>query len=545
MSLAAAGLLALAAAALPPVTPTWHEARSAHFRFFTNGGEKDGAERVRAFEALYGILRNTTPDLRVRRPQAGLQLPCFVYLFGSVEGFRSFSRTPDEAGFFVQHPDGGYIALNSDSSQGTETAYHEYLHQYLAFNHPGVPLWLNEGLACFFQTLRLEGQEVVLGTPPAGYLPALAAGGCFPAARLLALDPASPEYARGPERQRVYATVWLLTSYLVTTGEERRAKLGAFLDLIGAGRSAQESFERAFQCAPQALDRELADYLALLARTRQIHTWTLQFRHLQVDAAFTWNELTPSETLARLGLLRLAPGHGSLESAADLFQAALEADPRCATARFGLGLLAALDPGRGDAAGNFRQASLAEPDNAVYHYFAGMALGGGDEARTHLRRSLQLGCPFPDTLLALARLVMAGGAPQEGELALLEDACRARPGQYGMKYSLATIYAQASHPEQARALLREVAAQTLEPHLARAAQLELEVQVRKEVERLAALGMEAFRGKRYGEAVARMEEALRAAPPAMVKDLQENLDRMRILIDLRSRPRPPVPGRKG
>jgi len=538
VSLRAAGVLVLASVALSATAPVWHEARSAHFRFFTNGGEKDAAERVRAFETLHGILRATSPDLRKPGPRAGLQLPCFVYLFGSADGFRSFSATPDEAGFFVRHPDGGYIAMNSDSAQATETAYHEYLHQFMALNHPGVPLWLNEGLACFFQTLRLDGQEVVLGAPPAGCLPVLADGGCFPAARLLALEPGSPDYARAPERQRVYATVWLLTSYLMTTGEERRAKLGAFLDLIHAGRSAQESFDRAFQCTPQALDRELAGHLARVRLMRQVQTWVLQFRNLRVDPAFTWLQMPQAETLARLGLLRLAPGHGNLELAGRNFEAALEADPRCATARFGLGLLRTLAPGAADVAGLFHQASLAEPDNAVYHYFAGMGSRGGPESRSHLRRSIELGCPFPDAILALASLAAAGPA-EPGELALLEAACGALPGQYGLKLSLATVYTRASRPEQAKGLLREIAAQTLEPHLARAADLELTAMAVREVERLSGLGNAAFKDRRYGEAVARMEEALAIAPPAWRKDLQDTLDRMRILIDLRTRPRPP------
>ncbi len=61
----------------------------------------------------------------------------------------------------------------------------------------------------------------------------------------------------------------------------------------------------------------------------------------------------------------------------------------------------------------------------------------------------------------------------------------------------------------------------------------------KEAERLVGLGNTAFKNKRYEEAVARMAEALAIAPPAERKDLQDTLDRMRILIDLRTRPRPP------
>ncbi len=539
MSLRAAGILVLAAAALSAAAPAWHEARSAHFRFFTNGSEKDASERVRAFETLHGILRSTSPDLRKPGARAGLQLPSFVYLFGSSDGFRSFSGTPDEAGFFVPHPDGEYIAMNSDSAQATETAYHEYLHQFMVLNYPGVPLWLNEGMACFFETLRLDGQEVVVGAPPTRYLSTLADGGCFPAARLLALENGSAEYTRGPERQRVYATVWLLTSYLMTTGDERRAKLGAFLDLIRAGRSAQESFDRAFQCTPQALDRELAEHFARIRHMGRVQVWVLTFRSLQVDQAYTWLRMTEAETLARLGLLRLAPGHGNLDLAGRSFEAALEADPRCATARFGKGLLGTLAPGTTNVADLFHEAALAEPDNPIYHYFAGMAARGTPESRSHLRRSIELGCPFPDAILALANLAAAGGPAEPGELALLEAACGALPGQYSLKLSLATVYTRASRPEQAKGLLREIAAQTLEPHLARAADLQLTAMAAKEAERLVGLGNTAFKNKRYEEAVARMAEALAIAPPAERKDLQDTLDRMRILIDLRTRPRPP------
>src|SRR5260221_5336122 len=70
------------------------------------------------------------------------------------------------AGYFIAHRDGNYVALNA-SPQGNpfEAIYHEYVPHFMTNNFTRLPLWLNEGLAECYRTIRIEGSEVAIGLP--------------------------------------------------------------------------------------------------------------------------------------------------------------------------------------------------------------------------------------------------------------------------------------------------------------------------------------------------------------------------------------------
>jgi hypothetical protein len=190
-------VLALAAlccrAQVPSLGQTWSEGRSAHFRILTDGGEKETAARARNLELLQGILQVISPDLRQRKVLTKPMLPSFVYFFSKEKSFKEYSELKGIEGFFVGHPDGNYLSINGGAEDANSIACHEYLHQFLDANFPGVPLWLNEGMATFFETLRIVDKEVHLGVPPPNYLAHLFNEGLMPTEQLMAVTHTSPE----------------------------------------------------------------------------------------------------------------------------------------------------------------------------------------------------------------------------------------------------------------------------------------------------------------------------------------------------------------
>ncbi|MBK8794593.1 MAG: hypothetical protein IPN59_16090 [Holophaga sp.] len=552
-------------AELPPEKQKWFQGRSAHFYFVTDGSEKETLELARSFEILQEILKIISPDLQKSRIQVRQQLPSYIYLFSSANGFKSYCEKPGIDGFFVIHMDGYYIAMESSTSQSTEIAYHEYLHQFLAGNFPGVPAWLNEGLACFFQTMRIDGNEIVLGGPPNHYLPTLYTNGIMSVSRILAVSQQSPEYSDEPERSKFYASAWLLTDYLMTGGDEKRAELGKYLDLIRSGRSLEESYQRAFGRASEALDKELKDYLRLLNSRKSISTWIVSFKNLVADPSFSFSELPRPEALGRLGLLLISNNRAFQERSREHFKAALALDPKSFSGNLGMGILALMENKHTDAVPNFEQASLGHPDDAIVHFFAGMthylrsvspknATDQASEegvradlftARAHLVRALELGCPNPDVLPMLTTLVLMNEQPVSEDFALLEKACQLLPGQFELKRNLAILYERASKRDMARMLLHQVAEQNVDPKLATLANSQLKAMDFQEADRIYRSGMEAFKQKHYEEAVTTMETAIRLSPePFQRKGFQENLEQMKILIDLRTKI-PARPARKG
>lgn len=540
-------------AELPPEKEKWFEARSAHFSFVTDGGEREVLEQSRSLETLYEVLKVISPDLQKRKFQPRVQMPSHVYMFSSDKEFTSYSQLRGIEGFFVTHPDGYYMSVASGRDNATGVVYHEYLHQFLQVNFPGVPPWLNEGLACFFQTMQMDGKEVRLGGPPEGYLYQLQSAGLMPVSRLLAVTPTSPDYTTDPARGQFYASTWLLTHYLMTGDEAGRAQLGTYLDLIRAGRSPEESFQRGFGRTPASLDQELRFYLNLMRARKTIKTWILQFKTLTIDPAFSYRALPRPEALGRLGLLLVTGDQAFRDRGRKHFDAALALDPHSATGNLGRGLLAMEENHPAELGPCFAAAVQGDPDDAMLQYFAGVGImqtayekkatpdelqADRAQARGHLLRSVALGCPYPDALQQLAALVLGDEHPSTEELGQLEEACRRLPGFFHLKLNLAILYARASQLPLARLRLGEVAAQTADPELAQRAAGMLQSLDNQEADRLGRKANDAFQQKNYGEAVAALEEAIRLATDARLQmDLQEALKNMKILIELRTKTR--------
>ena len=517
-------------------------------------------------ETFYEILKVLSPDLRRKKIQVVPSQPSYVYLFSSDKTFQAYSDLTGIDGFFISHPDGNYIALEASRMDTTGVAYHEYLHQFLSANFPGVPLWLNEGLACFFQTMRREGPEIRLGRAPEQYFPDLVTQGILPVARLLAVTHTSPEYTTDPLRGQFYASSWLLIDYLMTGDDAKRAQLGTYLDLVRSGHALDECFRGAFGRAPAALDKELAGYLAQVKAKRAILTWVIRFATLKPAPAFAFSALARPEALGRLGLLQLSGKKDTDERAKEHFDAALALDPRCPAANKGLGLLAWMENRPEEAGPYFAKASQGDPDDAMLQYFAGASLLMGipvhlhattaedravrSQARAHLLRAVELGCTQPDALSQLAAVVMMEDPPSSEDLAMLEAACRRLPGNFELKFKLAILYGRAAQEDLARACLREVAGQTVAPDLADQAKGQLQAmdtreagRLTREADRLKGTALEAFKDHRYAEAVAALEAAIQLAPAGQKKGFQDDLDTMKVLIELRTRPKA-APGRK-
>ena len=87
--------------------------------------------------------------------------PVYVYLFDSTERFGAFMRShypdfPQRRAFFVK-TDTRLIVYGHWGDQVAEDLRHEITHGYLHSVVPNLPLWLDEGLAEYFEVPR--GQD--------------------------------------------------------------------------------------------------------------------------------------------------------------------------------------------------------------------------------------------------------------------------------------------------------------------------------------------------------------------------------------------------
>ena len=150
-------------------TETWVEVRSEHFLVATNSNEKQGRKIADQFERMRSIFHLRFPKLQIDPPA-----PIIVLAIKDEKDFRALEPEAYLAkgqlrlgGLFLRAPDKNYVLMRIDAEgeHPYEVVYHEYTHLLLGKSAEWLPLWLNEGLAEFYQNTDIREKEVVLGEP--------------------------------------------------------------------------------------------------------------------------------------------------------------------------------------------------------------------------------------------------------------------------------------------------------------------------------------------------------------------------------------------
>src|ERR1022692_1924753 len=247
----------------------WIEVQSPHFLIITNGNEKQGRHVADQFERMRAVFQKAFPDLKVD-PAA----PIIAIALKDEKDFRALE--PEEylgkgklqlAGLFLRAADKNYILLRLDAEgeHPYETVYHEYTHLLSSKTEAWLPLWLNEGLAQFYQTAEIRDKEGLLGQPDTGNLILLRQNRLLPLPVLLAVDHNSPYYHEENKGSIFYAESWALTHYFeITDAQQHTHRLIDYVDLVSKGTDSVTAATRAFGDL-QKLQSELENYITHVA----------------------------------------------------------------------------------------------------------------------------------------------------------------------------------------------------------------------------------------------------------------------------------------
>jgi hypothetical protein len=144
----------------------WTQVRSPHFTVVTNSNEKQGRRIADQFERMRSVFHVAFPKLEID--------PGSPIVVLAIKDEKDFKALEPEAylakgslklgGLFLRAPDKNYVLLRLDAEGEHPYAvvYHEYTHLILS-KVDWIPLWLNEGLAQFYQTTEIRDKEVSLG----------------------------------------------------------------------------------------------------------------------------------------------------------------------------------------------------------------------------------------------------------------------------------------------------------------------------------------------------------------------------------------------
>src|ERR1700722_752909 len=203
----------------------WFEVHSQHFVVLTDTNEKQARHIASQFERMRSVFHLMMPTAS---DSAGS--PIIVLALEDKKSFQSLEPEAylakgqlDLAGYFMRAPDKNYILLRLDA-QGEHpyaTVYHEYTHYMLRDASEWIPLWLNEGLAEFYQNTDIEEKDVRLGQPSPDDILYLRQNRLLPLTTLLKVDQTSPYYHEEQKGSVFYAESWALTHYIEVTDRQK------------------------------------------------------------------------------------------------------------------------------------------------------------------------------------------------------------------------------------------------------------------------------------------------------------------------------------
>lgn len=337
----------------------WNELTSHHFVLQSDVEAHEARETITEFETLRAALAQVFPPPAIE-PSGRIE----IVLFDRTKDFHELTRKPRSTlAYFAAHlrPDleaQPVLVLHSElGEEGRSTFLHELTHRFIHQRIVDAPVWLNEGLAQLYSTLRIRDGKITFGgrLPAADFserpffwsawyedraqlqIPTEKA----PTVRALLdadrtafyigkSDEASTE--KEVERQIAYYTAaWKLVQLLVNGPDDAvRVRFQRFLSAIERGAKAKPAFHAAFDDAE--LDRLERLFRTYLTEVRLLRAVT---EYQPPKPSSLEREEVMSDARVHLLWARLMPWNNETRSAVRLeIDAALASDPASSEAHF-------------------------------------------------------------------------------------------------------------------------------------------------------------------------------------------------------------------
>jgi len=436
----------------------WVEVQSPHFTLVTDAGDQQGRRVLDQFERMRGVFRTLFPHAHVDPPA-----PVLIIAAKDQEHFEALEPlaylAKDKislAGLFLNAEDKNYILLrlDADGAIPCATIYHEYTHLQLSYASDWLPLWLNEGLAEFFQNTDIRDTGVQLGKPSFNDLLYLRQNGILPLPALFQVDVDSLDYHDQQKGSIFYAESWALTHYLeITDRRQHTHRLVDYAKRVNRHEDPVAAAGKAFGDLNR-LQKALESYIAQTT-----------FEYLRIsnaavpidDASFKVRTLTPVEADAICADF-LAYNQRAGDARA-LLATVLQRDPGNLSAHETLGLLE-MEAGHREAARQWYEQAIKLDSQSylVYYYYAAISIaaGSGSDAgiENSLRMAIQLNPRFAPAYDQLASFYEARGEkPHEARMLKLQ-AMSLEPGGMRYRLSAANVLLEEVRPEHALHILR-------------------------------------------------------------------------------------------
>jgi tetratricopeptide (TPR) repeat protein len=248
-------VLVATGAAIPALAADqWTRITTPNFELYTTAGEKRGKETVRRFEQVREFFLKASPV------RSSSDFPVRIVEFETGEQYQPFRPPATVASaYFLSTPTRDYIVLGNQALSDDSLAIHEYMHLIIRHSGLKIPIWLNEGWADVYSTLRPTGKETAVGDLREDRMNSLKTDKWLSFDELTSTDQNSPNYHEGSRVGIFYAESWALT-HMLYLSPEYKDTFGKFVIALHRGSSAAEAIRIAFNRTPEDVYKDLRAY---------------------------------------------------------------------------------------------------------------------------------------------------------------------------------------------------------------------------------------------------------------------------------------------
>jgi Tfp pilus assembly protein PilF len=456
--------LGLATALAPACakTESWIQVSSPHFVVVTNANEKQGRRVADQFERMRSVFHAAFP-----KAQVDPGTPIIVLAIRDEKDFKALEPEAYLAkgslklgGLFLRTADKNYVLmrLDAEGEHPYAVVYHEYTHLLLSGLAEFMPLWLNEGLAEFYQNTDIHEKDALLGEPSSDDILWLRQNRLLPLATLFTVDHNSPYYHEENKGSIFYAESWALTHYLkMNDFDHKTQRLSDYLTLVSQQVDPVTAATRAFGDLKHLQD-ELESYI------RQSGFRYLKFATTTEvdDSAFKVQPLSGAQSDAvRADFLAYNSRTADAES---LLTHVLQEDPNNLSAHETKGFLE-FRQGHLDAAKKWyaQAVQLDSKSYLAHYYFAAITMSGARDAsdqeqvENSFRAAIKLNPSFGPAFDRLAVfLAMRNKSLDEARMMEL-TAISLEPANMGYRINMANIWMAMEKGQSAVEVLRYAA----------------------------------------------------------------------------------------
>jgi TonB family protein len=454
--------------------PPWVELTSTHFTLRSDAGEDDARDVLLELEKSYDAFLELA--FRSENPPPG---SIDVVVFDRPDDYNEVA--PEKSGgiFTYLDLDARPTIVIKGTYAGTVryTVQHEIAHRFVGYFMPRAPRWLNEGLAEFYETMRFEGDQAIIGEKGHKhfYHPALSMGrygvnvDALPTVTEL-LSASGSDFSSGEKMAEFYGGSWLFVSMLINGSADRQRRFWSFVRGLADGSRPEDVWSTSFAGVPdEVLNEELRHYALNVVNGK---TYVRQ-------APFKLGE-PPPVTVVQMGdpdvhllwaKLKLLKGPEGRERASYEIEQALRQSPDSPDAHHWKGVMALREKRYADAQSDFRTALKVTPKEPRYLQGLAVALFNEEKARPPEKRNwdrlieplARLGkvAQTPSALNNIAWSFAQMGKTDQG-LPFAKRAVDAAPGCWECLDTLALLAAQKGWAREAVDLQRR--AISMAPH---------------------------------------------------------------------------------